>query len=131
MKKGFASSAPTPKINTTLRSKNIVAQVVVIYRNPRDPDTFDQNYLGHHVALTKRIPGLLRLEIGRMASPGLGSEVHMVASMFFEDVESMDRAIASPEVQDAERDAGVAGCEKEVLILTLEALHPQQQGDRT
>jgi uncharacterized protein (TIGR02118 family) len=83
-----------------------MAQVVVMYKTPRDARAFDKHYLGNHVPLAKRIPGLKKYEIsqGPVATPGGPSGYHLVAMLEFEDMAAIQKAFASAEGQAAVAD---------------------------
>jgi uncharacterized protein (TIGR02118 family) len=49
-----------------------MAQLVVMYKTPRDAAAFDRHYVEKHIPIAKKIPGLRKYEvsIGPVATPG-------------------------------------------------------------
>ena len=51
----------------------MTVKLVVLYTHPDDPDAFDRHYLGTHMPLVAKVPGLQRTETARIvaaADPG-------------------------------------------------------------
>jgi uncharacterized protein (TIGR02118 family) len=42
-----------------------MAQMIVIYKTPKNPAAFDTHYFEVHVPLARQLPGLRRLETNR------------------------------------------------------------------
>lgn len=83
-----------------------MARMVVIYKTPADVEAFERHYFETHVPLVKKIPGFKKYEISRgpvrvITGP---TNVHLVATVYFEDFEAMQRGFASPEGQAAAAD---------------------------
>jgi len=80
-------------------SGSVTVKLVVLYTQPSDPDAFDRHYLGTHMPLVDAIPGLQRVEAGRIASALDGGEqtYYRVTELYFADQEAMQAAFASPE----------------------------------
>ena len=80
-----------------------MAQLVVLYKTPKDPAAFDKYYAETHVPLAKKMPGLKRYEIsqGPVASPAGESGVHLVAILTFETMAAIQGGLGSPEGQAA------------------------------
>lgn len=78
-----------------------MARMIVIYKEPRDPQAFDRHYFEVHIPLAKRLPGLLRYEVSRgpivtmLGAPG----TYLIGTLHFADMDAMKRAFASPEGQ--------------------------------
>jgi uncharacterized protein (TIGR02118 family) len=83
-----------------------MARMVVIYRTPENVEAFDRHYFDIHVPLAKKIPGLRKYEIsdGAIATPGGGSDVHLIGTLHFDDFAAIKTAFASPEGQAAGAD---------------------------
>jgi uncharacterized protein (TIGR02118 family) len=84
-----------------------MAQMLVLYKTPKDPAAFDQHYVATHIPLAKKIPGLRKYEVSRgpVATPFGPSAYHLVATLHFDDMQSMQSAFASPEGRAAGADA--------------------------
>ncbi len=83
-----------------------MARMVVIYKKPADVEAFERHYFETHIPLVKKIPGFRKYEISRgpitvLAGP---TDVHLVATVYFDDFEAMKRGFASPEGQAAGAD---------------------------
>jgi len=99
-----------------------MAHMVVIYKTPKGPAAFDRHYFGTHVPLAKKIPGLRKYEVSRgpIVSP-TGASVHLVATLYFDDLAAIKRAFASPEGQAAAADRRVfAPDDSEVIMLLFD-----------
>jgi len=83
-----------------------MAQLVVMYKTPRDPAAFDKHYLEKHVPLAKRIPGVKKYEIsqGPVMTPGGPAPYHLIATLQFDDMAAIHHAFASAEGQAAVAD---------------------------
>ncbi len=75
-----------------------MAQVIVIYKTPKDTAAFDSYYFEKHVPLAKSIPGLRKYEVSRgpVASPSGESGVHLVAVLSFDSMAAIQEAFATP-----------------------------------
>jgi uncharacterized protein (TIGR02118 family) len=84
-----------------------MAKVVVTYGIPSDIQSFDHHYMEIHIPLALKLPGLKKFETseGPVISPAGPSSVHLVAILHFEDMASLQTALASPEGQAAAADA--------------------------
>jgi uncharacterized protein (TIGR02118 family) len=77
----------------------MTAKLVVLYTQPDDPAAFDEYYLGVHMPLVAKIPGLQRAEAGRFAAALDGGEqtYYRIAELYFADQDAMGAAFGSPE----------------------------------
>ena len=74
-----------------------MAQMIVIYRTPRDPAAFDRHYFEVHVPLVRHLPGLRKLETNRgpiISLYGAG-EAHAVATLHFDSLSEVNAALMS------------------------------------
>lgn len=76
-----------------------MADLVVLYRTPKDPAAFDKYYFERHIPLAKTIPGLRKYTVskGPIATPGGPSNLHLIATLTFDNMAAIARAFASPE----------------------------------
>jgi uncharacterized protein (TIGR02118 family) len=88
-----------------------MVQLIVLYKTPRDTAAFDKHYFEVHIPLAKKIPGLKKYEVSRgpVINPMGRSEIHLVAVLEFDDMETLQKAFASPEGQAAAADAQSLG----------------------
>jgi len=78
-----------------------MARIVVMYRTPKDPAAFDRYYFQSHIPIAKKIPGLRKYEVSRgpIGTPAGPSGLHLVATLYFDDMKAVQNAFASPEGQ--------------------------------
>jgi uncharacterized protein (TIGR02118 family) len=104
-----------------------MVKLMALYKQPRDPETFERIYFGEHVPLARKMPGLRRLEIDRITGAPRGEpEYYLVAHLYFDDAETMQRSMASEESRAAAavlRDLGA-----EVSLVLAEG---DQAGDKS
>jgi uncharacterized protein (TIGR02118 family) len=83
-----------------------MADVVVLYKAPKDAAAFEKYYVETHVPLAKKMPGLKKFQVsqGPVASPAGPSGVHMVATLTFDNMAAIQKAFGSPEGQAAAGD---------------------------
>jgi uncharacterized protein (TIGR02118 family) len=83
-----------------------MADVVVLYKTPKDAAAFEKYYVETHVPLAKKMPGLKKFQVsqGPVASPAGPSGVHMVATLTFDSMAAIQKAFGSPEGQAAAGD---------------------------
>lgn len=88
-----------------------MAQLLVLYKTPKDAAAFDKHYRETHVPLAKKLAGLRKYETSRgvVASPAGPSGVHLVATLHFDSLQAIQQAFASPEGQAAAADAQALG----------------------
>ncbi|QQE76874.1 EthD family reductase [Alicyclobacillus sp. SO9] len=74
-------------------------KLVALYRQPEDKKAFDEHYESVHTPLVKKIPGLVKLEVTKIDGDAMGkaSKFYLLAEMYFEDEESFQKAMTSPE----------------------------------
>jgi uncharacterized protein (TIGR02118 family) len=84
-----------------------MARLVVLYKTPADARAFDHHYRTIHIPLAKKLPGLRKYEIsqGPVMTPAGPAGVHLVATLYFDDMQAIQAAFASPEGQAAAADA--------------------------
>jgi len=76
-----------------------MAGLVAIYKRPADVEAFEKHYFGTHIPLAKTMPGFRKYEVSHgpvsvLAGP---SDVYLVGTVYFDDLEAMRNAFASPE----------------------------------
>ncbi|OGU32636.1 MAG: ethyl tert-butyl ether degradation protein EthD [Ignavibacteria bacterium GWA2_55_11] len=82
-----------------------MVKLVALYRMPEDTKAFDDHYESIHTPLVKKWPGLKRLEVARITGAPIGEPKHyLIAEMYFEDQDALQRALSSPEGKAAARD---------------------------
>ncbi|ENN88066.1 hypothetical protein RHSP_38502 [Rhizobium freirei PRF 81] len=83
-----------------------MAQMVVIYRTPKDPEAFDRHYFETHIPLAKKLPGLRSYDVshGPITAPVGSPDVYRIGTLHFDDLAAIKTAFASPEGQAAAAD---------------------------
>ena len=83
-----------------------MAQLVVMYKTPRDAAAFDKYYVDKHAPLAKKIPGLRKYEVskGPVVTPAGPSSYHLIATLTFDSLAAIQGAFGSPEGQAAGAD---------------------------
>ena len=83
-----------------------MAKLLVLYKPVADPVSFDRHYFDVHVPLAKKIPGLERYEVssGPVSGPDGASSYHLVATLEFESMNSLQQAMGSTEGRAAAAD---------------------------
>jgi uncharacterized protein (TIGR02118 family) len=76
-----------------------MADVVVLYKTPKDPAAFDKYYAATHIPLAKKMPGLRKYQVsqGPVGSPAGSSGVYLVATLTFDSVAAIQAAFGSAE----------------------------------
>jgi uncharacterized protein (TIGR02118 family) len=76
-----------------------MARLVVLYKTPTDGAAFDRYYFETHVPIAKKIPGLRKYEVsnGPVATPAGASNVHLIATLHFDDLAAIKHAFGSAE----------------------------------
>ena len=82
-----------------------MAQLVVMYKTRKDAAAFD-NYAEKHIPIAKKIPGLRKYEVskGPVATPAGPSAYHLIATLTFDDLGTIQKAFGSAEGQAAAAD---------------------------
>jgi uncharacterized protein (TIGR02118 family) len=85
-----------------------MVKLVVAYGHPTDPGAFDDHYASTHTPLAQKIPDLRRFEAGKVLGTADGSQApyYLIAELLFDDLESLQSALGSPEGQAAAGDVG-------------------------
>lgn len=83
-----------------------LAKLIVLYKHPKDPASFDDYYFRTHAPLAGKIPGMTRYEVsdGRVAGPGGPTGYHLVATLEFGSLADIEAGLATPEGQAAAAD---------------------------
>ncbi len=77
----------------------MTVKLAILYAHPDDSDAFDHHYLGTHIPLTNKMPGLQRLETGRFVAAADGGEqtFYRVTELYFADQTALKAAVGSDE----------------------------------
>lgn len=82
-----------------------MVKLIALYKKPEDIKAFEEHYFGIHTPLVKKWPGLRKLEVAGITGAPIGEpKQYLMAEMYFDNAEAMQRALASPEGKAAARD---------------------------
>ena len=83
-----------------------MAEVVVMYKTPKDTAAFDKHYFEKHVPIAKKIPGLRKFAVsqGPVATPAGLSGFHLIAILTFDNLAAIQAGFGSAEGQAAAAD---------------------------
>jgi uncharacterized protein (TIGR02118 family) len=86
----------------------MTVKLIVLYTQPADPAGFDEHYLGVHVPLVAKIPGLERAETTKFGAALDGGEqtYYRMAELYFPDQAAMQAGFGSPEGGATAQDYG-------------------------
>jgi uncharacterized protein (TIGR02118 family) len=72
-----------------------MVKLAVIYQGqPKDPAAFDEYYWSKHLPTVARWPRIRRIQI---AAGEPGNEIYQIAELYFDSMEDLQAALASPE----------------------------------
>ena len=82
-----------------------MVKLVALYKKPQDPAEFDKHYFEIHTPLASKMPGRKRAEVSKIVgSPAGESEFYLICEMYFENMDALKAAMASPEGKAAAKD---------------------------
>ena len=76
-----------------------MAKLIAMYKAPKDVKAFDDYYYSTHVPIAKKIPGLGKYEVsaGMITMPGGEAPYHLIATLSFDSMEALQKALGSAE----------------------------------
>ena len=93
-----------------------MVKLVAMYKTPADTEAFEKHYFETHMPLVEKMPGLLKSEVSKLTGmPGAENKYHMMAEMYFEDMDKLNESMASPEGRAAGKD--LMGFAKDYVIM--------------
>lgn len=83
----------------------MVAKLIVLYSDIKDPKKFDEYYSNVHIPLAKKILGVRKIIVSRVKGVAVGkANYYQVVEVYFDDMESLKRATESREAKEATKD---------------------------
>ena len=73
-------------------------RLTIQYDAPADPEAFDADYFGRHLALCRDLPGLRDASFCKPRALGPGTAPYLVAQLDFDDADALRAALRSPEM---------------------------------
>ena len=76
-----------------------MARLVAIYKKPADSEALEKHYFGTHIPLALKMPGFRKYEVstGPVSVSAGPSDIYLIGTVYFDDLEAMQKAFASPE----------------------------------
>ena len=82
-----------------------MVKIIALYGPPPDRAAFDEHYQRVHLPLLRKTPGLRRVEITNITGTPIGQSSYvLMAEMYYDSMEAMNSANASPEGRAAAKD---------------------------
>ena len=73
-----------------------MAKMTVIYKTPKDIESFERHYFEVHIPLAKQLPGLIKYEISDAAIISTtGNTSYRIANLYFDSLDTIKNAFAS------------------------------------
>lgn len=94
-----------------------MTKLVALYKTPPDKDLFDKAYFEEHMPLARKMPGLKRTEVSKLKSLGPDEKYYMQTEMYFDDIDSLNAAMGSPEGKAAA--SNLMSFAKELVIMMI------------
>ena len=78
-------------------------RITALHGHPEDPEAFDRYYRDVHTPIVQRIPGVRNVRFGRTVRTVDGEKppFYLVSDTYFDDFDSLNRALDSPEMLEA------------------------------
>jgi uncharacterized protein (TIGR02118 family) len=76
-------------------------KLVALFKQPADPEAFDQAYFNTHIPLIQKVPGLQKTIITRFTRTLMGEGLYIMAEMYFTDSSALKAGMKSPEMAAA------------------------------
>ena len=96
-----------------------MVKLIALYKKPEDAEAlaeFEKHYFEIHMPLVERTPGLIRSEVAKITGmPGMDTKYHLMAEMYYADLDTFNAAMATPEGRAAGKD--LMGFAKDYAIL--------------
>jgi uncharacterized protein (TIGR02118 family) len=82
-----------------------MVKLIAIYKTPADVEDFEKHYFEIHMPLVEKMPGLIKAEVSKITPmPGGENKFHLMAEMYFENMDKLNESMASPEGRAAGKD---------------------------
>lgn len=82
-----------------------MVKLIALYKQPEDKQAFDEHYQNVHTPITKKIPGLRKMEVTKIVgAPGGESKYYLLCEMYYDDHESLKQAMKTDESKASGKD---------------------------
>jgi len=83
----------------------MVAKLIVLYSNIKDPKKFDEYYRNVHIPIAKKIPGVRKIVVSKVKGVAVGkANYYQVVEVYYDNMESLNKAGESNEAKEALKD---------------------------
>ncbi|SHH53225.1 EthD family reductase [Virgibacillus chiguensis] len=82
-----------------------MVKLIALYKRPEDKVSFDEHYQNVHTPITKKIPGLRKMEVTKIVgSPGGESKYYLLCEMYYDDHDALKAAMKTDEAKASGKD---------------------------
>lgn len=83
-----------------------MVKLTALYQRPEDVEAFESHYFQVHCPLASKMPGLIKMECTRFSQTPMGEAppYYLQADLFFENMDTLQASMASPEGKEAAKD---------------------------
>jgi uncharacterized protein (TIGR02118 family) len=109
-----------------------VIRIIALHGFPDDPDEYQRYYREVHMPLVRRIPGVRNIRFGQALKTLDGGRplYYLVSDVYFDDMASLEAALASPEMDEAIADVPkFASGGVTIMLCESEDVEPIMRGD--
>ncbi|GAC1629346.1 MAG: hypothetical protein NVS4B2_11360 [Chloroflexota bacterium] len=98
-------------------------RIVALHKMPENPEQYEKYYREVHTPIVQRIPGVQNIRFGRVVGmeDKSTSPYLLVSDTYFNDMESLRKALASDEMAEALADVQKFSSAGDVTIMFCEA----------
>lgn len=83
----------------------MVAKLIVLYSDIKDPEKFDEYYRNVHIPMAKKIPGVRKIVVSKVRGVAVGkANYYQVVEVYYDSMESLKKAGESKEAKEARKD---------------------------
>ncbi len=106
-----------------------MVKLTALYRKPANIAQFDEYYANVHTPLALKMPGLRKFAISKVQSGIVGeSPYHLLADLYFDDMQTLQAALSSPEGRAAAKDVNNFG--KDIIEMLVAEVEEKELGSR-
>lgn len=98
-------------------------RIVALHKMPANPEQYEKYYREVHTPIVQRIPGVRNIRFGRVVGMEDKSTTPylLVSDTYFDDMDSLQKALASSEMAEALADVQTFSAPGDVTIMFCEA----------
>ena len=84
-------------------AKQPMARIVAFHKRPPDPEAWLEYYRDVHIPIVRKIPGVRNIRWGNVLRTTDGSPppCWLISDVYFDDMDALETALATPEMQEA------------------------------